>query len=196
MKIYNVEQGTLEWFEVRKFKMTASNAQAIGNQGKGLDTYIYEVVAEAFTLNTERYTNEAMERGKELEAQARALYELETGKITQEVGFCEYSQYVGCSPDGLTEKGGIEIKCLNDVKHIKTLINGAKEIESAYVWQIQMNLLITGREWWDYVQYNPNFEKSLFIHRITPDKEMHDKLLKGFEIGAKLLEERKKYLTT
>ncbi len=194
MKIYNIEQGTQEWFDVRKWKMTASNAQAIGNCGKGLDSYIYEVLSQSLSTNTERYTNEFMERGKELEAQARALYELETGERVIEVGFCEYSEYVGCSPDGLTETGGIEIKCLNDLTHTKTLINGAKEIESKYIWQIQMNLLVTGKEWWDYVQYNPNFEKSLFIHRVLPDKEMHEKLIKGFEIGAKLLEERKNLL--
>jgi hypothetical protein len=39
-----------------------------------------------------------------------------------------------------------------------------------------MNLLITGRKWWDYVSYNPNYKESLIIFRILPDKEKFDKL--------------------
>ena len=38
VKIYEVNQGSPEWFELRKGKVTASHAQAIGNNGRGLDT--------------------------------------------------------------------------------------------------------------------------------------------------------------
>lgn len=196
MKIHNIEQGTLEWFELRKLKMTASNAQAIGNVGKGLDTYIYELLAESLSsASKEHYTNEHIERGKELESQARALYELENGVLVQEVGFIEHNQYSGCSPDGLiAENGGLEIKCLNDVKHLKVLIHGIKEVESSYIWQIQMSLLITGRLWWDLVLYNPNFEKSLIVFRILRDEEKHKKLLTGLSVGEKKIAELRKLL--
>jgi putative phage-type endonuclease len=191
MKIHNIEQGTPEWFEVRKLKMTASNAQAIGNNGKGLEAYIYQLLAESLSsAPKESYTNEHIERGKELEAQARSLYELENDVVIEEVGFIELSEYVGCSPDGLIGKeGGIEIKCVNDVKHLKTLLNGTKEIDSAYIWQIQMSLLITNRKWWDYVQYNPNFESSLFIYKIVPDETMQEKLKAGLKFGEARIKE-------
>lgn len=183
--IHEMQQGTPEWHEIRKGKMTASHAQEIGNNGKGLETYVYEILAGEFSSGeVDFYTNKHMERGIELEESARSIFGLENDCIVKQVGFIEYNEYVGCSPDGLIgEDGGIEIKCHEDVRHFKMIIGGAKEIESKYIWQIQMNLLITGRKWWKYVAYNPNFEKSLLIFEILPDKEMHEKLLAGFAIG-------------
>ena len=46
MQIHNLEQGSPEWFEIRKLKMTASNATPIGANGAGLKTYILDLVAE------------------------------------------------------------------------------------------------------------------------------------------------------
>ena len=43
VKIYEeLEQGTEEWFAVRRGKMTASHASAIGNDGSGVNTYAIE----------------------------------------------------------------------------------------------------------------------------------------------------------
>lgn len=171
--------------------MTASNAQAIGNCGKGLETYIYQLLAEKHSIaDKELYTNSHMERGTLLEPQAREIYELENGAVVQEVGFIELDEYIGCSPDGLIgEDGGLEIKCKSDEKFFRHLVRGEAELESAYVWQVQMNLLITGRKWWDLVVYNPNFKVSTIVHRILPDKEKHEKLLAGFAEGKKLIQE-------
>lgn len=186
MQIHNIEQGSPEWIEVRKGKMTASHAQAIGNVGKGLDTYIIELMAEFYSSGEkEKFTNGHIERGNELEPIAREVYELETGDKVQKVGFIEYNEYVGCSPDGLIgDNGGIEIKCIDDVKYFKHLINGESEIDSSHLWQIQMNLLITGRDYWKLLIYNPNFKKSMCIYEIRPDKEKHEALLEGFRVGT------------
>jgi len=190
MQIHQLDQGTPEWFEVRKGKMTASHSQAIGNAGKGLDTYIFEILAEKFSSGEKaNYSNEHMERGKELEGQARAMYELQNNVTVVQVGFIEMDQCVGCSPDGLVnEDGGCEIKCHDDVKHTKMLINGASEIDSGYIWQCQMNMLITDRKWWDLIFYNPNFKRTLIIFRIQPDPVKMDALRKGFEIGRGKIE--------
>ena len=82
MKIYkDINQGSPEWFEIRVGKVTASHAQAIGNNGKGLDTYLLEVVSEMFSSSEkEHYSNEHTERGNELEPIARSMYELYTQK--------------------------------------------------------------------------------------------------------------------
>lgn len=186
MKIYkDIEQGTDEWFEIRKGKMTASNAQAIGNNGKGLDSYIIELMSEYYSSEKkEQYTNDHIERGKELESIARNVYELENNVEVEQIGFIEYDKYIGCSPDGLVNHdGGIEIKCINDVAYFKLLLNREKEIDTKYIWQVQMCLLVTGRKWWDLCFYNPNYKESMVIFRIEPDKEKHDALKKGFEIG-------------
>ena len=189
MKIYKeIIQQSPEWFALRARKMSASSAQQIGNHGSGLYTYIFNKMAEFYSsAEKKQYTDRHTERGNELEPVARALYSLHTGEKVEEVGFIEYSEYVGCSPDGLTEEGCIEIKCPDDVKYFKHLLDGEKAIESAYIWQMQMNMLITGKKWCDYIAYNPNYKEPLFIHRIYPDYAAFAKLGEGFEIGRKLI---------
>lgn len=189
MKIHNCEQLSDEWFKIRKGKMTASHAQAIGNNGKGLETYTMEIMSEYYSSGEkESYTNKDIERGIELEEFAREMYELETDSKIEQVGFIEHNEFSGCSPDGLIEKdGGVEFKALKDINHFKMIVNGEKEIESKYIWQIQMNLLITGRKWWDFVSYNPNYKKSLLIYRITPDVKKFVRINDGLVIGENII---------
>lgn len=185
MKTHNIEQGTPEWFEVRKGKMTASHARAIGNCSKGLETYVKEIVMKQLSSKEDdNYTNKDLERGNTLEPIARSIYELERDVDVLEVGFLERDKYSGCSPDGLVgEDGGIEIKAPDDKGYFEYILSGEKAIKSEYIWQVQMSLLITGRKWWDFIAYNPNFEKSIFIFRIVPDKDAFEKLEKGLKKG-------------
>ncbi len=193
MKIYeDLIQGTDEWFKCRKMKMTASHAQAIGNNGKGLETYITEMMAEHFSkAEKENFSNEHTERGNELEEYARFAYSLK--EEVKEVGFIEMNEYVGCSPDGLVgEDGLLEIKCLNDVNHYKKIID--RKIDSKYDWQIQMQLLVTERKWCDLLYFNPNYDEDMIVFRIKPDKEKQEKLKVGIESGIKIIKEQlKKY---
>jgi len=192
MQIYNFEQQTPEWYEIRKGKLTGSHADAIGNYGKGLETYITELMAEYYSnANKEIFSNEHTLRGIELEEHARNIYELETGNTVEQVGFVKYSDYVGCSPDGIVEDGVLEIKCHDDKKHFSIILNGAKEIPSKYIWQMQMEMLVCDKKWCDYVSFNPNFKKSIVIIRIERDEQKQQDLLKGFEIGEKLIKDIK-----
>lgn len=185
----DLKQQTPEWYAIRALKMTASHAQAVASNGKGLQTYVDELVSEHYsTAEKEMYTNKDMERGNELEPIARFMYSLETKVDVEEVGFIENDEHSGCSPDGLVgDDGGVEIKALSDIVYYRHLINGPEEIDTKYLWQIQMNLLITGRQWWDFVAYNPNYKKSLFIHRIYPDPVMHAKLTAGLQAGTEMI---------
>ena len=181
-----MEQGTDEWFEVRKGKMTASHAQAIASAGKGLETYVWGVVAEAFSSGEkEFYSNTDMARGNELEEVAISMYELEKGVETSVIGFVEHNEYVGASPDRVVEDGLIEVKCPNDVNFLKILLE--KKIDSKYEWQMQMQMFVTGKKWVDFVAYNPNFEKSLFIKRVNIDPVKQEKLKIGIETGIEMI---------
>lgn len=195
MKIHNVEQGSPEWHKLREMRLTASNAQAIASNGKGLESLVIGLLVGKYSSNTEHYTNADMERGHELESIARGMYELETGNDVTEVGFIEVDKYVGFSPDGLIGKvGGFETKALNDANHMKAIIYGLKAIDKKYIWQCQFSMKYSGREWWDLTLFNPNFEKSLIIHRIEPDPIMFKKIETGVETGKKLIRElNKKY---
>ena len=189
MIIHNIEQRSDEWFTIKREKLGASHAQAIASQGKGLETYLIELMSEYYSIAPkENYTNEHIERGNELESQARAIYELETGNEVEEVGFVEIDEYVGCSPDGLVgEDGLIEIKCPSDKVYFQYLLDG--KIDTGYTWQMQMQMLICERKWCDYVVYNPNFEKSIVITRVYKNEEDFEKLEKGFEIARARIKE-------
>lgn len=197
MIIYkDLVQGSPEWFKARDAKMTASHATAIGNNGKGLETYIMELMSDHFSSGEkEQFSNKHTERGIELEPLAKDIYEMETGNTIETVGFCEHDEFSGCSPDGLVgEDGGVEIKSIDDKGYFKLLIGGEKEISSDYIWQIQMNLLITGRKWWDFMAYNPNYKKTSFIFRIYPDGKKQEQLIIGLAKGREMIKELiKKY---
>ena len=123
MKIHDVIQQSDEWFALRlQYPLTASNAQAIGNNGKGLETLVWTVLADKHSIaEKERFSNKDTERGNELESQARAIYEMEYKLTVQEAGFVtndKISKVAGASPDGLVEDDGLlEIKCFDDAKH-------------------------------------------------------------------------------
>jgi len=189
---HNIEQGSPEWFELKADKMSASNATAIGANGDGLVTLCKGIVNNILKVNEEEgYTNSIMDRGVRLEPVARIGYELKTGLKVNEIGFVTNNKYknVGASPDGLIgNDGGCEIKARNAIKHLSLILGETKEIPFN---QIQMSLLITEREWWDFVSFNPNHKNPLFIKRIYPDMVYFEKLKKGFEKGNELI---KKYL--
>lgn len=191
MEILNIQQNSPEWYEARQLKLTASKATAIGNCGAGLDTLVLELVSEySSSRDVERYTNPAMEEGNELEDQARFVYTALHDAPIKEVGFCVHNDYVGCSPDGFVgEDGLIEIKCKQDKGHLSQMIKGLKGIESSYIWQMQMQMLITGRKWCDFVSYNPYFDRKLLVYKIAADKTAHEKLLKGFKLGEEKIKE-------
>lgn len=189
MKIYTFEQRTDEWYAIRRGKLSASNASIIATNGKGLETYVYTLMSEYYSNGEkEHYVNADMQRGIDLEPEARIAFEFYTGLDVQEVGFIELNYFVGVSPDGLIGNDGlIEIKCPNDLTYFKLLLNG--EIKSEYLWQMQMQLLVSERKYCYFVSYNPNFEQSLFIKKIERDEEMIKKLQKGIEDGTKLIKQ-------
>jgi len=177
MKLHNVEQGTPEWQQVRCGKFTASNFAKLfmAASTKGYQDYINNVVFERLTgKQAETYTNEWMLRGSELEAEARISYETRTFNIVEQVGFVEYNEWIGASPDGLIDKDGlIEIKCPKHTTVIEYLLSD--KIPKDYYWQMQGQMLVTERKWCDYFIYHPDLEP--IIKRVKR-KETDIELLK------------------
>jgi len=190
MKIHEVEQGTPAWLELRKGKMTASHATAIGNCGAGLKTYINELMSEYYSSGErEYYTNKDMDRGNELEPLAAEMYEMENGVRAEKIGFVECNEFAGCSPDRLINDDGLlEIKCPDDKNYFKFLLEGEKAIKSDYIWQMQCQMFMTGRKYNIFLAYNPNFKKSMCAYRIEADPAVHAKLAEGLRIGQGLIE--------
>ena len=179
MKFHDIEQGTEEWFELRKGKFTASafNDLFMAKSTKGYEKAIYKVVFERLTDESpEDFTSDYMERGKELESEARETYEMMTFRKVSNGGFVELSEWIGCSPDGWVEDGLIEIKCLAFNTMINYLLE--KKLPKIYEKQVQGQLYVTGAKWCDFMCYHPKL-KPLII-RIERDesmiKEIADKL--------------------
>ena len=203
--IKGILQGSPEWLELRKGMFTASNAQAIASNGKGLETYVNEVMSDYYATVSDFYINPDMERGNELEASARLVYEMETGNTVEEVTFIKADEHTGCSPDGLVgEEGLLEIKCPNNKNYF--LINlDKKYIDTKYVWQMQMQMYVSGRKWCDYIAYNPHFDeerngiKHFVIYRFEADTQAFEKIEAGLKTCIekkleimKLVEQKKK----
>ena len=191
MKIYNFEQRTEEWYACIRGKMTASNASIILANGKGLETYIYSLMADYYSIAEKvNYTNPDIERGILLEPEARIEFEFYTGLNVEEVGFVELDEYCGVSPDGLIgDDGLIEIKCPKDDIYFRLLLND--NIKPEYIAQMQMQMFVTERQYCYFVSYNPNFEKTLYIKKINRDEEMIVKIQAGLDYGTKLIKEIK-----
>lgn len=188
MQIIDCKQKTEEWFKLRDLRMTASHAQAISANGKGLDTYIQTMMQEYYsTAEPERYTNINIDRGNELEDSAALAYTMETGRIVEKIGFVVHSDYAGCSPDLFVEKTGLaEIKCPADKAYFQMLLDeadGELKIETKYIWQMQMQMMICEKEWCDFVAYNPNYEKFMIVKRVVPDKKAVEKIRMGLISG-------------
>jgi putative phage-type endonuclease len=182
MIIHNFAQRTPEWYAIRLGKFTASDAQVVATNGRGLDTLVFEKVAERLTgTSKEGFSNLDIERGVILEDEARMAYELDNGVTAQQVGFVEFDDFIGASPDGLVDDGLVEIKCPNDATFVRYLYD--RKVEPKYYAQMQMQMFVTGRKWCDYVLYNPNFENPIRSTRIELDTEFVDELAEGLLRG-------------
>jgi len=174
MRIIECEQGTPAWIQARLGIPSASSysklVTATGKSSAQAEGYINQLVAERITgEQTMVHVSEPMQRGIDLEPEARFRYEMETGRIVKQVGFLMHDTIqAGASPDGLVgENGGLEIKCPSPATHIEYLRDGG--LPAKYVQQVQGCLWITGRDWWDFMSYHPKMEP--LIVRVFRDEE-------------------------
>lgn len=181
MKIIECEQGTPEWHLARRGVPTASNFSKIitstGKRSTQREKYMYELAGEKLgAIVEETYQSFAMQRGTILESEARDLYVFAHAPVNK-MGLClsDCGRW-GCSPDGLVgDNGGLEIKCPLVHTHVEYLLKCKDEMPVDYFQQVQGALLVTGREWWDFVSYFPGLQ--LLIIREEPEP-VFQKLLK------------------
>lgn len=168
------DQGTQEWLEMRRGKLTASRmADAMaGKETAARKNYIAQLVAERLTGQiAPSFCNDAMAWGTEHEPIARAEYEILTGRDVNLIDFVDHPEleWCGASPDGLLlDDGLIEIKCPNTATHIDYLLG--QKPPAKYVPQMALQLLCTGRKWCDFVSFDPRMPEKhrLFIVRYQP----------------------------
>lgn len=181
MQVITAEQRSPEWFAARLGKATGSRFADVLAGGKGLTrkAYAVQLALEIVTgKQAEAFTSQDMQTGTEREPIARALYEAYSGNFVDEVGFCLHDTLpCGVSPDGLIDQdGGLEIKCPKASTHAQYLSLPAEP--SAYTAQIQGCMWVTGRAWWDFVSYHPDFPENaqLIVRKIKRDEAYIAKL--------------------
>lgn len=186
-----IVQGSPEWHALRLGKVTASRvadviAKTKTGWGASRANYAAELVAERLSgAPAEKFTNAAMAWGTEKEPDARAAYEFYADATVELVGFVAHPTIrdAGASPDGRVGADGlVEIKCPNTATHIETLLGQA--VPSKYVTQMQWQMACEGRQWCDFVSYDPRLPESmaLFVRRVERDQAMIDMLEKEVSI--------------
>jgi hypothetical protein len=173
------EQGSEAWHRARAGVVTASEWDNILTPGtlqpaKGR-AYLHRLAAERLLgapLDTQ--TSPEMERGKEMEPEARAYYEEKQGVTTEAVGFLvREDRRVGCSPDWLVGDDGIgECKVPMAPQHVANFLDPEQFVKD-HRGQVQAMLALTGRAWVDLISFNPVLPT--LIVRVPPDPEWRKK---------------------
>jgi putative phage-type endonuclease len=161
------EQRSTDWHTARLGMLTGSRAAAAftplksGGESAARRNLRLQLVLERITGQSQDgdYVSADMQRGIDLEPDACAAYEALTGTLVTPVGFVAHDTLAaGCSPDGLTDDGLIEIKCPKAATHLDYVRGG---LPAEYRWQITHGLWLTGAAWADFVSYHPAFPSAL-----------------------------------
>lgn len=177
----DVIQGSDGWFAARLGCVTASRladvvAKTKTGESASRGTYRAELVAERLTgKRAEGFSNAAMTWGTNCEPLARAAYEAHKGVFVVEVGMVRHPVILmtGASPDGLVGLDGVlEIKCPDTKTHIETVLSG--RAPPKYVSQMQWQMACSGRDWCDFVSFDPRMpdDMQIFIVRVERDASL------------------------
>lgn len=173
-----MDQRSDEWFKVRLGKVTASRvADLMARTKTGYSAsranYMAELICERLTgSQAERFSSAAMQWGTDCEPHAKAAYAFLHDAVVDDVGFVPHPSIpdFGASPDGMVGADGlIEIKCPNTATHIDTLLGDG--IDGKYITQMQVQMACTGRQWCDFVSFDPRLpgDMQLFVQRVPRD---------------------------
>ena len=197
MQVFNdIEQGSPEWFAARAGIPTASRFSTVMAKGEGKTRaeYMRKLAGEIITGElAEGYTTPHMERGKLMEDEARETYAFINSVEPYQVGFIR-SGDKGASPDSLIgTDGGLEIKTA--LPHIQIDRLERDRLPPEHKAQVQGNLWISEREWWDFVSYWPRLP--MLVTRVYRDepyiKAMSDEIDRFNDEKAALVERIRAY---
>lgn len=199
-------QGSDAWHECRRGKLTASEMGLIitptlkvaSNEKER--SHLYELLAQRISGYVEpSYVSDSMLRGRDDEIEARNTYAKHYAPV-EECGFITNDRWgftLGYSPDGTVGSPGlIECKSRKQKYQVQTIIENIcdETIPAEYLMQCQTGLLVSEREWIDFVSYSGGLP--MVVIRIHPDPVVQDAIINAaakFEarIAEKLLIYRK-----
>jgi hypothetical protein len=181
------DQGSEQWLQARCGLLTASEMKLIvtptfkpasNDKERG---HLYELLAQRITGHVEpQYISDDMLRGHEDELKARALYAEHYAPVHQ-VGFVTNDRWgfkIGYSPDALVgDHGLIECKSRRQKYQVQTVIEIAATgtIPADYLIQCQTGLLVSERQWCDFISYSAGLP--MVVIRVYPMPELQDAII-------------------
>lgn len=180
MKFFDVQQGSSEWWDLRRGVLTASRTDKIITPktlkpSAQQDDLIDELLSERFSLippeNVQAYTSRAMEWGIKCEEEARRFYSLERNLDVTNGGFCLRDDgKLGSSPDFLVVDGKLrgcgEIKAPQGPTQCKYLRKGG--LPDDFRSQVHTHLIVGGWDFCDFLSYSIGLPALLI--RVVPDE--------------------------
>lgn len=148
MKILNVIQGSEEWENSRKGRITGTKlADLVVKRGFGRKLGFYSLLADKLAVDDSGASDDPMERGHDLEQTAIDLFSEKTGKKVERVGLClsDKNENIALSPDGLIKvkgkyKEAVEVKALSASRHLQAMFEN--KIPSEYEFQVLQYFIV------------------------------------------------------
>jgi hypothetical protein len=139
--------------------------------------HLWELVAQRISGYVEpSYIGDHMLRGWDDEIRARELYS-KTHAPVAECGFITNDRWgftIGYSPDGLVGDDGL-IECKSRKQKFQVETIATLEVPVEFAFQLQTGLLVSEREWIDFVSYSGGLPMATI--RVYPIPEVHDAIL-------------------
>jgi len=151
------EQGSQEWLDERKNKLTASTIAVLEDKHPHLtkEKFVRQKVRDICGCENEFEIVPAMEHGTAMEPVARDYLEYLRGYEVEETGLVVHPEYpfIAASPDGLVGLSGcIEIKCPYP-KYNKEPYSIFDEKKAMYLWQVYLQMECLDVDWCDFICY-------------------------------------------
>ena len=173
-------QGSDEWLNARAGVITASAMSKVIAKGRGnqpskvRQDYMLQLASERLigrAVTEENFSTYWMQRGNELEPQARAWYGIKKRRTVHEMGliYLDESRTIGASVDGLVGDSErlLEIKCPKLSTHIGYIMDGV--CPAQYVPQVQGQMWVTGLDVCDFMSFHPDSHIPAFIVTVERD---------------------------
>ena len=202
-----IEQGTSEWFELRRGKITGSVMDVVINGSNvAKNTLLEKLSFEYFNPDEPIKENEInsapINHGKKFEPEAIAQYELEENCDVERPAFIVHANipYIGCSPDFTRLITPDDIVAVGEVKcpykhevHEANVLYGAGK--ATYKAQIQTELEVIGADVCHFISYCPTYpdhtNRYIKFDVFRDEKYIEDMLKKCEEFWDKLINQER-----
>ena len=163
----DADQGSDQWLLERSSLLTASNFKIAMSTGATRQNLLDSLAFQRRTGTViSSYTSSAMQRGHDIEPEARAWAAFELGQDIAEVGLAVNSDYpgIGASLDGLLPCGKVGAEFKAPLGHTHNRYLRQNKLPADYKWQVYGQQLVCDLDGVWFCSYHPDDTKQLLIY--------------------------------